>query len=169
MKKFAKLVALALVAAMMMIMTACSADDVAAATAQVGKADILKQINAYRTEIGLEELTEVKELSEAEQAYLDIFGKAGKTTLNINDADTARFDELYAAVKEDWQNVWANGAYEKADGIVELILPATSLDTVKLEIKACAMFNDSWADSIGIATTTINGNIYWSFTTYYAK
>lgn len=154
---------------MMMIMTACSADDVASAAAQVGKADILKQINTYRTGIGLEELTEVKELSEAEQAYLDIFGKAGKAVLNINEADTAKFDELYAAVQEDWQVVWANGAYEAPDGTTELLLPATSLATVTSQIKACAMFNDDWADSIGIATTTINGQIYWSFTTYYAK
>lgn len=169
MKKFAKFVALALAAAMMMIMTACSADDVASATAQVGKADILKQINAYRTEIGLEELTEVKELSEVEQAYLDIFGKASKTTLNINEADTAKFDELYAAVKENWRVVWANGAHEAPDGTVELLMPATSLATVQSQIKVCAMFDDEWVDSIGIATTTINGQIYWSFTSYYAK
>ena len=76
MKKLARLTALLLTGALLLVLTACGAE-----TEQQAKQRLLKEINSYRASIHLNSLEEVKQLSEAEQVWAEQFRAANTTVL----------------------------------------------------------------------------------------
>ena len=76
MKKLARLTALFLTGALLLVLTACGAE-----TEQQAKQRLLDEINSYRASIHLDQLEEVKQLSDAEQELIEHFRAAGKTVL----------------------------------------------------------------------------------------
>ena len=88
MKKLARLTALLLTGALLLVLTACGAV-VEPETEQQAKQRLLEEINSYRASIHLDSLDEVEELSAAEQELTDHFRTAGKTVLPKSEADEA--------------------------------------------------------------------------------
>ena len=76
MRKLARLTALLLTGALLLVLTACGA---VTETEQQAKQRLLGEINSYRASIQLAPLVEVKQLSDAEQIWAEQFRAAGKT------------------------------------------------------------------------------------------
>ncbi len=96
MKKLARLTALLLTGALLLVLTACGAE-----TEQQAKQRLLNEINSYRASIHLDPLKEVEQLSDAEQELIEHFRAAGKTVLPESEGDEAldRWDRSRKAHK----------------------------------------------------------------------
>ena len=90
MKKLARLTALLLTGALLLVLTACGAAPLT--PEQQAKQRLLEEINSYRASIHLDSLDEVDELSAAEQDLINHFRAAGKTVLPESEADEALDD-----------------------------------------------------------------------------
>ena len=168
MKKLARLTALLLTGALLLVLTACGAE-----TEQQAKQRLLKEINSYRVSIHLDPLEEVKQLSDAEQELTDHFRTAGKTMLPKSEADKAidswtsktkgwysDMDFGYDWVREDNESIYILNAQVPAntpEGNAELLTA----------LKGSSVFNDKDYTSIGIAVVTIDGQMYWTCSVYY--
>ena len=95
MKKLARLTALLLTGALLLVLTACGAE-----TDQQAKQRLLNEINSYRATLELDPLVEVKQLSDAEQVWAEQFRAAGKTALPKSETDEV-FDR-WVSMTEDW-------------------------------------------------------------------
>ena len=169
MKKLAKLTALLLTGALLLVLTACGAE-----TEQQAKQRLLKEINSYRTSIHLDSLDEVKELSEAEQELIDHFRAAGKTVLPESEGDEAL--DRWESMTVGWDSCGSLGAVWKTDEdnkwiyILDAMVPANTPEgktELLAALKDCPAFNISNCKSIGIAVVTIDGQMYWTCTMYY--
>ena len=170
MKKLARLTALLLTCALLLVLTACGAE-----TEQQAKQRLLKEINSYRVSLdpSLAPLVEVKQLSDAEQELTDHFRAAGKTALPKSEADEAieswrsktkdwysDMDFGYDWVREDNESIYILNAKVPAntpEGKAELLTA----------LKGSSVFNDTDYTSIGIAVVTVNGQMYWTCSVYY--
>ena len=171
MKKLARLTALLLTGALLLVLTACGAAPLT--PEQQAKQRLLKEINSYRASIHLDPLVEVKELSEAEQELIEHFRTAGKTMLPKSEADKAidswtsktkgwssDMDFGYDWVREDNESFYILNAQVPAntpEGNAELWAA----------LKGSSVFNDKDYTSIGIAVVTIDGQMYWTCSVYY--
>ena len=164
MKKLARLTALLLTGALLLVLTACGAE-----TEQQAKKRLLKEINSYRESIQLEPLEEVEKLSEAEQELTAPFRAAGKTVLSESEMVDA-FDSWHSKTDEDWSYCDDFGLdWTFVDGeyihILSAMVPAnTPKGKAELlaALKVRPAFNRSDCTRIGIAVVTINGQMYWS-------
>ena len=172
MKKLARLTALLLTGALLLVLTACGAV-VEPETEQQAKQRLLNEINSYRVSIHLDPLEEVKQLSDAEQELTDHFRTAGKTMLPKSEADKAidswtsktkgwysDMDFGYDWVREDNESIYILNAQVPAntpEGNAELLTA----------LKGSSVFNDKDYTSIGIAVVTIDGQMYWTCSVYY--
>ena len=164
MKKLARLTALLLTGALLLVLTACGAE-----TEQQAKQRLLKEINSYRESIQLEPLEEVEKLSEAEQELTAPFRAAGKTVLSESEMVDA-FDSWHSKTDEDWSYCDDFGLdWTFVDGeyihILSAMVPAnTPKGKAELlaALKVRPAFNRSDCTRIGIAVVTINGQMYWS-------
>ena len=163
MKKLARLTALFLTGALLLVLTACGAE-----TEQQAKQRLLKEINSYRASIHLDPLKEVEQLSAAEQEFANYFRAAGKTVLPKSEADEAL--DRWNSKTEDrgYYNSFGLGP-EDEDGnyiyILSAKVPANTLDgkaELRATLKDSGVFNRKACKSIGIAVVTINGQMYWS-------
>ena len=168
MKKLARLTALLLTGALLLMLTACGAK-----TEQQAKQRLLKEINSYRATLDLDPLVEVKQLSDAEQELTDHFRAAGKTMLPKSEADKAidswtsktkgwysDMDFGYDWVREDNESIYILNAKVPAntpEGKAELLTT----------LKGSSVFNDKDYTSIGIAVVTIDGQMYWTCSVFY--
>lgn len=166
MKKLARLTALLLTGALLLVLTACGAE-----TEQQAKQRLLKEINSYRASIHLDPLDEVKELSDAEQELIDHFRAAGKTVLPESDGDEA-LDSWRSKTKDwsyryDFGPDWGNDT----DGNYSYILfdnakvPANTPEgkaELRTTLGSSGKFDNDFCTSIGIAVVTIDGQMYWS-------
>ena len=98
MKKLARLTALLLTGALLLVLTACGAE-----TEQQAKQRLLDEINSYRASIHLDQLKEVEQLSAAEQVWAEQFRAVGKTELP--DSETHKAYKRWRSMTEDWRNV----------------------------------------------------------------
>ena len=168
MKKLARLTALLLTGALLLVLTACGAE-----TEQQAKQRLLKEINSYRVSIHLDPLEEVKQLSDAEQELIEHFRTAGKTMLPKSEADKAidswtsktkgwssDMDFGYDWVRED--NKWIY----ILDAMVPANTPEGKAELLK-ELRDSGTFDDDGCKHIGIAVVTVNGQMYWTCTMYY--
>ena len=179
MKKLARLTALLLTGALLLVLTACGAAPGGSASMTpeeiAAKQRLLDEINNYRASLdpSLAPLVEVKQLSDAEQELIEHFRTAGKTMLPKSEADKAidswtsktkgwssDMDFGYDWVRED--NKWIY--------ILDAMVPANTPEgktELLAALKDCPAFNISNCKSIGIAVVTIDGQMYWTCTMYY--
>lgn len=165
MKKLARLTALLLTGALLLVLTACGAE-----TEQQAKKRLLKEINSYRASIHLDSLDEVEELSAAEQELIDHFRAAGKTVLPKSEADEAL--DSWRSKTKGWTYCSEFGPdwdYDENFYILSTKVPANTPEG-KAELWAAFKKADTFDDeckSIGIAVVTIDGQMYWSCYMYY--
>ena len=165
MKKLARLTALLLTGALLLVLTACGAE-----TEQQAKQRLLKEINSYRATLDLDPLVEVKQLSDAEQELIEHFRAAGKTALPKSEADEAL--ESWRSKTKDWTYCSEFGPdwdYDENFYILSTKVPANTPEG-KAELWAAFKKADTFDDEckhIGIAVVTIDGQMYWSCYMYY--
>lgn len=166
MKKLARLTALLLTGALLLVLTACGAE-----TEQQAKKRLLNEINSYRASIHLDSLKEVKQLSEAEQELIEHFRAAGKTALPKSEADEAL--ESWRSKTEDWSYCSEFGPdwdYDENFYILSTKVPANTPEgkaELLKELRDSGTFDDDGCKHIGIAVVTIDGQMYWSCYMYY--
>ena len=149
MKKLAKLTALLLTGALLLVLTACGAE-----TEQQAKQRLLKEINSYRATLELDPLVEVEQLSAAERVWAEQFRTAGKTAL----------------LSEGWTccGDFGWGWDEREDGkFIDILSAKVPANTPKgkAELWTALRGSDTFDDeckSIGIAVVTIDGQMYWT-------
>ena len=165
MKKLARLTALLLTGALLLVLTACGAE-----TEQQAKQRLLKEINSYRATLELDPLVEVKQLSDAEQELIEHFRAAGKTALPKSEADEAL--ESWRSKTKDWTYCSEFGPdwdYDENFYILSTKVPANTPEG-KAELWAAFKKADTFDDEckhIGIGVVTIDGQMYWSCYMYY--
>ena len=165
MKKLARLTALLLTGALLLVLTACGAE-----TEQQAKKRLLKEINSYRASIHLDSLKEVKQLSDVEQDLINHFRAAGKTALPKSEADEAL--ESWRSKTKDWTYCSEFGPdwdYDENAYILSTKVPANTPEgkaELLATLKDCPAFNISNCKHIGIAVVTIDGQMYWSCCMY---
>lgn len=165
MKKLARLTALLLTGALLLVLTACGAE-----TEQQAKKRLLKEINSYRASIHLDSLKEVKQLSDVEQELIEHFRAAGKTALPKSEADEAI--ESWRSKTKDWSYCSEFGPdwdYDENAYILSTKVPANTPEgktELLAALKDCPAFNISNCKHIGIAVVTIDGQMYWSCCMY---
>ena len=176
MKKLAKLTVLLLTGALLLVLTACGA---ATETEQQAKQRLLDEINNYRASIQLDPLVEVKQLSAAEQAFIEPFRAAGKTELPLSERDEAT--DLWSSMTAGRTPCGGFGLVVKRKGdhppfeffhFLSAKVPANTPEG-KAELLAALRDSDFHAfdcqncKNIGIAVVTIDGQMYWSCAVYY--
>ena len=170
MKKLARLTALLLTGALLLVLTACGAE-----TEQQAKQRLLKEINSYRASIKLAPLVEVKELSAAEQELIDPFRAANTTVLPETEGDEAL--DSWRSKTKDWSyhNDFGPDWGNDKDGNYSYILfdnakvPANTPEgnaELRTILGSSGDFNCKDCKHIGIAVVTIDGQMYWSCCTY---
>ena len=177
MKKLARLTALLLTCALLLVLTACGAAPGGSASMTpeeiAAKQRLLNEINSYRASIHLDPLEEVKQLSDVEQDLINHFRAAGKTALPKSEADealddwgsktkgwTSDMDFGYDWVRED--NKWIY--------ILDAMVPANTPEgkaELWAALKGSGKFMGEDCKHIGIAVVTIDGQMYWSCAVYY--
>ena len=169
MKKLARLTALLLTGALLLVLTACCAE-----TEQQAKQRLLEEINSYRTshEPSLAPLVEVEKLSEAEQVYITPFRDANTTVLPERETYKAWND--WAGKTIDWTPCDDFGLNETIVDDESVILltamvpPNTPKGNADLQaaLRSSGKFDHDNCNSIGIAVVTIKGQLYWSCCTF---
>ena len=177
MKILARLTALLLTGALLLVLTACGAAPGGSASMTpeeiAAKQRLLNEINSYRASIHLDPLEEVKQLSDVEQDLINHFRAAGKTALPKSEADealddwgsktkgwTSDMDFGYDWVRED--NKWIY--------ILDAMVPANTPEgkaELWAALKGSGKFMGEDCKHIGIAVVTIDGQMYWSCAVYY--
>ena len=164
MKKLARLTALLLTGALLLVLTACGAE-----TEQQAKQRLLKEINSYRATLELAPLVEVKELSAAEQVWAEQFRTAGKTALLSS--ETVETYEKWESMTEGWTccGDFGWGWDEREDGkfidILSAKVPANTPEgkaELWAALKGSGKFMGEDCKHIGIAVVTIDGQMYWT-------
>lgn len=166
MKKFAKVMALVLAGAMLLMMTACCGtlptDETAA------RELILKEINDYREEIHKKPLVEEELLIERENIYAECFEKAGKTTLTYDEIDWDAMREYNKKIREKDSSLKAFTSvgttyYTDADGNAYFMLTCkfSSLPELRAQIRAAYEFVWDPAEKIGISFIKVDKDVYW--------
>ena len=163
MKKLARLTALLLTGALLLVLTACGAE-----TEQQAKMRLLDEINSYRASLdpSLAPLKEVEQLSAAEQELIEHFRAAGKTALPKSEADEAI--ESWRGKTEDWSYCSEFGPdwdYDENAYILSTKVPANTPEgkaELWAALKGSGKFIDEDCKHIGSAVVTIDGQMYWS-------
>ena len=165
MKKLARLTALLLTGALLLVLTACGAE-----TEQQAKQRLLDEINSYRASIHLDQLKEVEQLSAAEQELIEHFRAAGKTVLPESEGDEAL--ESWRGKTTDWSYCSGFGWDWDHDENVYILptkVPANTPEgnaELRTILGSSGNFNCKNCKSIGIAVVTIDGQMYWSCCIY---
>ena len=163
MKKLARLTALLLTGALLLVLTACCAE-----TEQQAKQRLLEEINSYRESIHLDPLDEVKELSDAEQVYISPFRDANTTVLPERETYKAWND--WSGKTIDWTSCDDFGLDvtivddESVILLTAMVFPNTQTGNAALQaaLRSSGKFDNDNCTSIGIAVVTIKGQMYWS-------
>ena len=163
MKKLARLTALLLTGALLLVLTACGAE-----TEQQAKQRLLKEINSYRVSIHLDPLEEVKQLSDAEQELIEHFRAAGKTELPESEGDEAL--DSRRSKTTDWTLCADFGLRPVGEfTILAAKVPANTPEgkaELLTALSDSGAFDDEDGTSIGIAVVTIDGQMYWTCAVY---
>ena len=172
MKKLARLTALLLTGALLLVLTACGAV-AEPETEQQAKQRLLKEINSYRESIHLDPLEEVEQLSAAEQELIEHFRAAGKNGLSEDERAEAldRWND-----KTDGWSYCDDFGWDWNDNesvyILSAKVPANTpkgkaeLWTALRDSDDSHPFDDEACKYIGIGVVTINGQMYWSCAVY---
>ncbi len=163
MKKLARLTALLLTGALLLVLTACGPE-----TEQQAKQRLLEEINSYRASIKLAPLEEVEKLSEAEQVYITPFRDANTTVLPERETYKAWND--WAGKTIDWTPCDDFGLDvtivddESVILLTAMVPPNTPKGNADLQaaLRSSGAFDTEDDTNIGIAVVTIKGQMYWS-------
>ena len=179
MKKLARLTALLLTGVMLLLLASCGAapnpgvpggssgltEDEAKA-----KQEIFNAINEVRKNKGMEPLQEVPELTEVEQNWINTFGKAQKIELT-GESIWPFYNEFETKRKSvpGWR--WMRSSFYTIDNdSIKLIRPYEGdSDEFRKWIREDSLTNTSMysvAKGIGIGVTTINDQLYWTYSLY---
>ena len=165
MKKLARLTALLLTGALLLVLTACGAE-----TEQQAKQRLLDEINSYRASIHLDPLKEVEQLSAAEQELIEHFRTAGKTVLPESEGDEAL--DSWRGKTTDWSYCSGFGwdwDHDENAYVLSAKVPANTPEgkaELWAALKGSGKFMDEDCKHIGIAVVTIDGQMYWSCCIY---
>ena len=176
MKKLARLTALLLTGALLLVLTACGAAPGGSASMTpeeiAAKQRLLDEINNYRASLdpSLAPLVEVKQLSDAEQELIEHFRAAGKTVLPESEVDEAL--DSWRSATEGWFNYDDFGCDWDLDEnfyILSAKVPANTPEgkaELLKELRDSGKFMGENCKHIGIAVVTIKGQMYWSCCMY---
>ena len=178
MKKLARLTALLLTGALLLVLTACGAAPGGSASMTpeeiAAKQRLLDEINSYRATLDLDPLVEVKQLSDVEQDLINHFRAAGKTALPKSEADEVL--DSWRSKTEDWSYCFDFGCdwdYDengyKNGYILSAKVPANTPEgkaELWAALKGSGKFMGENCKHIGIAVVTIDGQMYWSCCMY---
>ena len=169
MKKLARLTALLLTGALLLVLTACGAAPLT--PEQQAKQQILTALNQYRTSKGAKEVEEIPELSKAEQFWVETFRKEGDYKVLSTKTDPV-YKEYKKMLPSDWnyRAFWGWECHTLQDGKDYDILDTTDpSDTIALKrrfLDGKGNFADNSGTAVGIGVVTIKGKIYWACTLY---
>ena len=172
MKKLARLTALLLAGALLLVLTACGAV-AEPETEQQAKQRLLNEINSYRETLDLEPLKEVELLSAAEQVRVAPFRTANTTVLPDSDTNEA-WDEWLDMTVDDWTFRGEFGLdWTRVDGepvhFLTAMVPANTPKgnkDLQAALRSSGKFDYDNCKSIGIAVVTIKGQMYWTCTMF---
>ena len=172
MKKLARLTALLLTGALLLVLTACGAV-VEPETEQQAKQRLLKEINSYRASLELAPLKEVELLSAAQQVRVAPFRTANTTVLPDSDTNEA-WDEWLDMTVDDWTFRGEFGLdWTRVDGepvhFLTAMVPANTPKgnkDLQAALRSSGKFDYDNCKSIGIAVVTIKGQMYWTCTMF---
>ena len=168
MKKLARLTALLLTGALLLVLTACGAE-----TEQQAKKRLLEEINSYRASIKLAPLEEVEKLSKAEQVRIAPFRAANTTVLP--DSEGIEASQNWTGMTAGWTFCGGYGLDGMTVGgepicLLTAMVPAntqTGNEALQAALRSSGAFDTEDGTSIGIAVVTIKGQMYWSCTIFY--
>ena len=172
MKKLAKLTALLLTGALLLVLTACGAV-AEPETEQQAKQRLLNEINSYRETLDLEPLKEVELLSAAEQVRVEPFRTANTTVLPDSETNEA-WDEWLDITVDDWTFRGEFGLdWTRVEGepvhFLTAMVPANTPKgnkDLRAALRSSGKFDYDNCKSIGIAVVTIKGQMYWTCTMF---
>ena len=164
MKKLARLTALLLTGALLLVLTACGGAT-GAETEQQAKQRLLKEINNYRASLepSLAPLVEEKQLSKAEQVRIAPFRAANTTVLPASERIEA--SQIWTGMTAGWTFCGGYGSDGMTVGgepvgiLSAKVLPNTTLQAT---LRSSGVFDTEAGTSIGIAVVTIKGQMYWT-------
>ncbi len=171
MKKLARLTALLLTGALLLVLTACGA---ATETEQQAKQRLLDEINSYRASLNssLHPLKEAKALSDAERIWVEQFRTAGKTRLPRSKTEETHTNwESMTKTWTHWDSFgWDTSKDESGEwnDILSAKVPANTPEgkaELLAALKGCSAFSGDYT-FIGIAVVTIDGQMYWTCNVY---
>ena len=167
MKKLARLTALLLTGALLLVLTACGAAPLT--PERQAKQQILTAINQYRTSNGAKAVDEIPELSKAEQFWVDTFRKEGDYKVPLSKTDPV-CDDYETMIPAEWEYGLDFGWDSiLQDGIEYNLLETTDPSDTAAMMQLFAKetdFNDVSYTAVGIGVATINGKICWACTLY---
>ena len=169
MKKLARLTALLLTGALLLVLTACGAV-AEPETEQQAKQRLLEEINSYRTshDPRLAPLVEVNLLSKAEQVRIAPFRAANTTKLPASERIEA--SQIWTGMTAgltfcDGYGLDGTTVDGESFGILSAkVLPNTTLQAA---LRSSGAFDTEDGTSIGIAVVTIDGQMYWTCSIFY--
>ena len=167
MKKLARLTALLLTGALLLVLTACGASPLA--REQQAKKQIFNAINQYRTSNGAKAVDEIPELSKAEKFWVEAFRKEGNYKVLLSKTDLV-YDDYEKMIPAEWEYGpcfgWGNILQDGQEyNLLETTDPSDTAAMMQLFAKETD-FNDVRYTAVGIGVTTIDGKIYWSCCMY---
>ena len=169
MKKLARLTALLLTGALLLVLTACGAAPLT--PEQQAKQQILAALNEYRSKKGAEAVVEDSELSNAEQFWVETFRKEGDYKVLSSKTDPV-YPEYKAMIPGDWSYCaflgWEVDTLEdgKDYDILESTDPSDTVALMRRFLDGKGNFADNSGTAVGIGVVTIKGKIYWACTLY---
>ena len=172
MKKLARLTALLLAGALLLVLAACGAV-AEPETEQQAKQRLLNEINSYRETLDLEPLKEVELLSAAEQVRVEPFRTANTTVLPESETKEA-WDKWLDMTVDDWTFRGEFGLdWTRVDGepvhFLTAMVPANppkGNKDLRAALRSSGKFDYDNCKSIGIAVVTIKGQMYWTCTMF---
>ena len=162
MKKLARLTALLLTGALLLVLTACGAAPLT--PEQQAKQEIFNAINEVRKDKGMPSLREVPALTQMEQEFIENFRKAGTNGIPKSEAGKLE-EELYNKQNEAGWQLTGGITYSYSEGSAKLsnVYEGDTPEFRKQLLKWGVAANDgSVALSVGVVT--IDGKIYWTVT-----
>ena len=172
MKKLARLTALLLTGALLLVLTACGGV-AEPETEQQAKQRLLNEINSYRESLDLAPLEEVELLSAAEQVRVEPFRTANTTVLPESETKEA-WDKWLDMTVDDWTFRGEFGLdWTRVDGepvhFLTAMVPANTPKgnkDLRVALRSSGKFDYDNCKSIGIAVVTIKGQMYWTCTMF---
>ena len=165
MKKLAKLTALLLTGALLLVLTACGAAPLT--PEQQAKQEIFNAINEVRKDKGMPSLREVPKLTQLEQEFIENFRKAGTKGIPKSEAGKLE-EELYNKQNEAGWQLTGGITYSYSEGSAKLSnVYEGDTEAFRKKLSIFSVENASTALSIGVVT--IEGKIYWTASTLKPK